>query len=324
MRRLLFIAPVLMLAACGGADEEETSPAPTAESLDLRISFPAPSEGGQQFITPEMTIPPRSERQWCFFTRYDGPDTGLAVANAYQPQYGHHVILLATNADEDEFPNGAAFDCTDRNTLPMTDMEPIYIPALPLDETDPAQSTMSLPAGMAVKLKQGTRLVIQSHYINPLDQPILVQDAVNFGYMNLEEVTTWASALSHTSTNIPIPPNQATSIQIECGFTQEVSFLYLLGHMHEWGTEFTLDYGTEGSTELERIYEVTPWRPEYRDVPPTDRFGLGEFTVYPGDRFVTTCSWYNDTDHEMNFPEEMCVTTGMVYPALVPLVCNAE
>ena len=103
--------------------------------------------------------------------------------------------------------------------------------------------------------------------------------------------------------------------------------LYLLGHMHEWGSSITVDYNKDDGT-VERIYEILEWDVLYRDLPPITRYGEdsehGVLEVKEGESFTTTCTWFNDTDETLGFPEEMCVATAMVYPATVAMVCDVD
>lgn len=302
------------LVACTDKGGDDTA----SEAVDLRGDFPAPPEGGIQFLTPDMTIEPYTEKLWCFFDTYEGEDVAIVDVDTYQSQYGHHVQLLSTKNDPDEYPDGMAFDCTDRETLPMTDMDPIYI-AVPESE---GRTAMHLEDGMGVELESGTRIVIQSHYLNTSAEAILVNDAINIGVTDPESVETWAAPFAHVLTDMPLPPGQATSLPVDCAFEGTYEIMYVGGHMHEWGTTYSIDHVLADGTSTERIYEVETWDALYRDQPPMNSYAAGERTVQPGDRFVTTCNWFNDTDEELNFPEEMCATFGMLYPSKVPLICD--
>jgi len=300
---------LLLLPGCGGSD-------PTSDAVDLREDLPTAPEDGQQFVTPTLTIPAYTEQQWCSFMRYDGEDVGVSAAGTWQSENGHHAILMISNADARQYPDGSVLDCTDRNTLPMTNMEPLVI----VKALEPGRTGMAFPEGMAAKLRGDTRLVLQSHYINTSPDPILVRDAINLTYVDPDTVETWAAPYAHTLSEMPIPPHEETTLTVECTWEEEANVLFLLGHMHEHGTAFSVDWTHADGTE--RIYEIPRWDPAMRDSPPTDDYDAGEFTVAAGDRFTTTCTWLNTTDQVLNFPQEMCVTAGMAYPTLVPLICD--
>lgn len=55
------------LVACTGKGGDDTA----TEAVDLRGDFPAPPDGGIQFLTPDMTIDAYTEKLWCFFDTYE-------------------------------------------------------------------------------------------------------------------------------------------------------------------------------------------------------------------------------------------------------------
>ncbi len=117
-------------------------------------------------------------------------------------------------------------------------------------------------------------------------------------------------------------PAGSYELQITCVFEEDYDMLYLLGHMHEWGTSFRIDHNKlDGSTDT--LYELPVWDVQYRDNPPITRWDEG-FPIAAGESFTTTCVWDNDTSAELTFPFEMCVTTGMVYPSTVPVLCEPD
>jgi len=297
----------------GSAAEED----PAANAVDLRATFPDPPEGGLVLSTPDYIIPAYSERQFCWFSRYQGPDVGIDYQATYQSENGHHVVLMKTLADEDDFPDDSAFDCSDRDTLPMTEMEPIIF-GRGIDDGD-GSSSIVLEDGMAVEFEQDTRVVVQSHYINPTPDDILVRDAIILGLIPTEEVEIWAAPFAHTAIDFQVPAGKEASVSFDCTWGIDATVLFVGGHMHEWGKSFSLDWTTQGTTE--RIYEIAQWEPEYRDRPPVNEYEDGEFTVQAGDTFTTSCTWDNTTEAPLGFPEEMCVTFGFAYESKVPLIC---
>jgi hypothetical protein len=308
----------LALMSCGESDPVDTTASP-APPLDVRPLFiPAPAFG-RQYISPEVIVPAFSERQWCYFVDYDGEDVGVLRAAMQESRFGHHTILLLTNGDPEKYPNGAFIDCTTPDSVPMIDMETLIFPNSEGEEGS-GESDMILPDGMAMKLKKGSRFVLQSHYINTAEQDILVQNAATLEFIQPDQVETWAASYVFTTDDITIPANQAATLTIRCAWEQDASVLMLNGHMHEHGASMSVDLEyPEGASE--RLYEVDTWHPDFANDSPTLFFEPGEFTVRAGDTFVTTCSWNNDTDHALSFPTEMCATSGFMYPSVVPLYC---
>ena len=136
-----------------------------------------------------------------FFT-YDGPTIGVNTTISYQdPRYGHHAQLLETILDEQSAPDGYVMDCTSYEDFNMAQTETFYVPK----PEGAGIAGMRLPEGFAVKLEGGKRLVLQSHYVNYEEVPLLARDAVQVIPVPEEEVTTWAAAIAQPESS-PAPP----------------------------------------------------------------------------------------------------------------------
>jgi hypothetical protein len=313
MRTLPLLA---LLAACGSPDTDGG-----AEPVDLRREFPAASAGAIVWDTPEYTIPAYTEQELCFIGTYTGDDVGIHAQISYQSLHGHHVALFGTTASERDFPDGTSWDCTKPEDLDMTQMEPIIIGGDIQENEEGVQVEFVLPDGMAAKLKSGQRYILQSHYVNTGPDPILVNDQMQLEVIPVEEVTTWSAPLVNTITDFVIPAGEmGYNRTFDCTFDGAYTVLYIGGHMHEWGTHFRTDLTRAGETST--IYEVPEWDPIFRDAPVYESYGDGEFVVQAGDVFTTSCTWDNDEDRDLEFPSEMCVTFGMIYPATVPVICE--
>lgn len=311
-----------LLTACQRGDVQDSDVAGEAP-VDLRRDFPEPPEGGMQYLSPELVIPAYSERQFCTFFTYEGETVAMNFQGFYQSDYGHHATLNGTNADPEQYPDGLTVDCTDQDSLPMTDLDPLFVGGTSVDLDNANHNfEMSLPEGMGVRLPQGQRVIMQSHYVNTTPDDILVSDAVNVGVVPEDAVQTWVGAYVHINTSFSLPPGESSTVTIDCAWEEEMHILYMTGHMHEWGTSIKVEHLRGDSAET--VYDVPTWDPVYRDGPPMNMYEQGEFLVEPGDVFRTTCTWFNDEDRPLEFPAEMCVNVMMVYPSKVPLVCEPD
>lgn len=311
MRAAFSVAAVSLVLAPGCAAD---APLDSGAADDGR--FPAPPDGGLQIVTPTLEIPPFTERQYCYFGTYDGPDVGLHATEGFQAEYGHHVVVLGTNYTTDEYADGELIDCTEEGDFDMLRMEPLFIRG----EYDPAYPTGSaLPEGMAIELKSGQRWVVQAHYINAGDQALQVQDAINIALIDAGEVTTWASTLAHSNITFDLPAGQAASVEIDCEFDEALELLNISGHMHQLGTRFHVEHIRGDSRQA--VYAVPEWEADFRDDAPLVDWQGDSFSLLPGDRFVTTCEWFNATEADVGFPQEMCATVGVVYPRREALTC---
>ena len=317
MTHFLFV----FLSACN----EDTTKADTSNTennaVDHRETYPE-TQAQLIFTPPDFVIPPYNDVQTCWYTTYLGDDIAIVGGSFRQSEkFGHHVILMKTRADEDELPDGTVVDCTE--TGDMTDMEPFVLPS---DVERVGLTHLELPDGMGNKLKKGQRLLVQSHHVNYTGDSILVNDRIELYTNSIDEIEHFVAPLAHTSTNLNIEKGTHTK-EVTCTFEEDHNFLYVLGHMHEWGTSISIDYNKEDGS-VERIYDIPEWDVLYRDLPPILRFGPdtehGELHVKTGESFTTTCTWNNDTDDVLEFPHEMCVATALVYPATIAMVCDVD
>ena len=314
------LATLLVMTGCTKSADEDTAAIHESTAVDLRREFPEPPEGGVQLRTPEYIIPAFSEKQFCWFTSWDGEDIGINHQATYQSDNGHHVVLMETLSDEDDFPTGSVFDCTAKASLPMTEMEPIIFGRG--FEMNDNETVLNLGETMAVKLDAGTRMVMQSHYINPTPDEIMVADAINLGLIPQENVEVWAAPFAHTAIDFEIPAGETATVDFDCTWEDDATILFLGGHMHEWGKSFSVDWTHSETTD--RIYEIENWDADFRDRPPVTEYADGDFTVSAGDSFTTSCTWENTLDRALTFPEEMCVTFGFAHESKIPLICAPE
>ena len=326
MRALLM---TMMLTACTGQDDpgQDADSGTGADALDLRRDFPDPPASDAEmliFEPPAYTIPAFGEKQFCWFGTYEGPEVGIVYNAMYQAPSGHHVVMLTTTADPDVYPDDEVFDCTEQDALPMTDMDPNFIGSGELVQTDAGpQGEFWLPDGMGAVMKPGTRYVIQSHYVNYEPEDILVNDRMVYGVLPADQIETWAAPVINVKSDMSIPPGQEYSMSFECEFEEDINILFLGGHMHEYGTQFSLDHIKGDGTE-ETLYDIPVWDPYMRDAPPFNRYLDDPLELEAGDRWRTNCTWFNTEDHELAFPSEMCVTFAMAFPARVTITCDSS
>jgi len=308
---------LLALLACAGTPPDDTH----FDGVDLRIDHQTDRDNTIRFDSPDYVVPPYADQTMCTFATYEGEEAAIRWAGFFQNlEVGHHVVLMASTADPDEWPDGAVANCTETDADIMTEARPFLFAG---DLSGGLQPEMVLPEAMAVKLKSGTRFVVQSHHINTTGEPILVNDTVFLQLDDVDAVETWTAPWVHVQTDFEIPPQESLEIEVTCAFDDDVHVLSLLGHLHEWGTTYAVDYNKEDGT-TERIYDIPQWDVQYRDAPPINVYQPGEFPVKAGESFTTTCAWTNDTDEPLGFPVEMCATVGFAYPQTVALVCEPD
>ncbi|MCP4870091.1 MAG: hypothetical protein GY898_15385 [Proteobacteria bacterium] len=318
---LLFVLPAC--ASTGG-------PAPEDEPGGGDPEVPAPDQDEVEIRTPEWIIPAGTEILWCFFGVWEIEDVGVVQVEVFDSPVSHHTLLKSVPAD-DPMPIDFMFDCT----APTGDMAAYavlfegYTPDFfdhdlgdddGQEDDDEGTLWLDLPEGMAVKMVEGQRWMVDAHYINPTDEDIVTSVTFQLRTTPEDEVEQWVGAWTHHAQTLELPPGEITSRENTCGWEDEMSILSIGPHMHEWGYSYAVDlHRTDGA--VERVYNVDEWDPEWRNDPIVEFFEPGEITVRPGDYFTTTCTWNNTTDYMLDYPEEMCSTFGMATPLETAFEC---
>jgi hypothetical protein len=200
--------PLLLLALGCTKDSADSG---LDYDVDMRLTeddLPTLEANQQIWWGPEVTVQPYSEVMYCLFGTYTGEDTGLTSLSFWQNTYGHHLQLFGTTTNALDIADGEVIDCTDSANESMTSMEPMLIADAFNGEVF---EEMLLPEGMAYKLREGQRWVLQAHYVNTSDQVILVKDPAVLEFVDEAGVETWVSPLVVNHGEFTIPAGQTAS-----------------------------------------------------------------------------------------------------------------
>jgi hypothetical protein len=299
------VTPALVLAAlaaCGGGGGDDTGDDVPDGVVDVRVPIPEPDPAFFDIVTPEATIDPGVEKMFCYYLDNQDGELAVSTLEALQGQYGHHVVLLTTVEPK---PSGTWEDCSARSE--MWKFRSFVLP-------------VPLPDGNAVRVPQGLQYVVQVHYVNAGEYPILIRDVARLRRVPVADVTTWVATMTTNVLDITIPPGAATET-FDCTLTEDLDLLILGGHMHEHGARFTVEIGPSAN-ELETLYLVDPWQPSYRDFPPVSLFFTAPHHLTAGTVIRTTCEWMNPGGSPIEFPTEMCTAFGYLAGTDRPFHCE--
>jgi hypothetical protein len=283
--------------------------APPADGiLDHRAVLPPEpaADEGILLVQPEMVLAAGEERMTCWVPDWV-PDRDYRVSGmtGFQGIGGHHVVALTAAIP---VAAGDVFDCTSLASL--TGFRPLILP-------DPPEGQL-VPEGFHVRLPAGSHIVIQSHYINYESSPIRVRDGALFEFAPDGPSSVEVGYLIMNDASVNLAPRSPTTSQFDCvpPGTTPLNVLAIFGHMHEYGTSFSVEHTRAGTTST--IYETPVWDPSFRDEPPITRFDPSgaPMMLMPGDSLRMNCAWENMTADEIHFPSEMCTTVMYYYPAL--------
>ena len=303
----LVFASSLALVACGGGgmgDDDIGDDVPPGV-LDVRVPIPEADPAFIDLVTAEETIQPGEEKMYCYYMNNHLGDIAVKGLIGMQGQYGHHITLLTTIEPQ---PDGTREDCSAQE-----DMWKFRAYVLPIDD---------LPAGTGIHIPADTQYVLQMHYVNAGEVPILVRDVARLRKTDPAQVTTWVATMTTNDLEVRLTPGETVDTW-DCTLAEDLDLMLLGGHMHELGTKFTVDMGPSVD-ELENIYLVDPWRPEYRDAPPITLYLTQAKHLTAGTVIRTTCTWMNPSATDVNFPAEMCSAFGYLAGSQVPFHCQPE
>ena len=298
----------IMLVACGrpdGPGPDQLADAPRTGSSDapastdappnvrdVRVPVPAPSADYLDLVTPEAVIQPGEEKMLCVHLRNDGGEVAIDNADGRQGAFGHHIALFTT--DTPEAP-GTLEDCTSADA--NSHMKWFVF-------------NIAFPAGDAVRVPAGMPFVLQFHYINSGEVPILVRDVERLHLVPVASVTTWISTLMATAFQLAVAPGK-TSLTWDCTIPADTQVMQLFGHMHELGSRYEIDLGADAGS-LQPIYTVDPWMAQYRDSPRVVTYWDAPLHLAAGTIMRTTCEWENAGATTVIYPAEMCTTFAFV------------
>ncbi len=307
MRRLSYsLLAFIPLMGCDTSTEPSAdggSEGADEDVIDERVKMPADQAGRLYFAGAEFTVEPGEDVMMCASMEYNGPDVAFRAAHSLQGKGGHHAILLTDRKPREA---GTLVDCTKGEA--MRNYSALMIPK-------------EGPPGHATLLRGGTKMVLQSHYINTTDKPMLVRDVVQFDTVDTDDVKTWTSVLATNTLAFEVPAGKTGEMSFDCVIPKDVELLLVGGHMHEWGTKFSLEVGPSADA-MKLLHLVDPWQAEYRDQPPIDLYFNKPLKLAAGTVLRTNCWWDNDESHPLAFPSEMCSSFGLVAGTKEPIECR--
>jgi hypothetical protein len=274
----LSTSALLALVACG---HDVAAPADTADVIDVRVALPDPDPSYIDLVTPDFTIEPGSEAIYCFYT--DNRAGQLAIDGVVDlvGAGNHHIAFRKATTPR---PDGTFEACTSSADQTTLDLDDIFV------------GGGSLPAGWAVQIAADTQFVVETHYIDATDKPLLARDVLRVH--RAANVMQWVASMHLKTYDLAVQPGDAT-LAFDCTAPADVDLLEFWGHMHGLGAAFHVD--VDGTA----LYDIPAWQ---GGAPVID----APAHVAAGSRLRVTCEWHNTTGHVVVYPDEMCAFGGFV------------
>jgi len=287
----------------------------TGDDVTLLQGFVPPSvEEGEVGLVTEIikNIPAGADINYCTYLPYT-TDRTMDVVGAIGKQSlkgGHHALLYI--ASNPQAPG--THECTEEDMLNAR-----YVAAAGGGNAN--GSVIEIPDGIGFRVPEGVQLFVQSHWVNASDEAIDGQIAFS---LNVQEPTTEispAQLLTVVDTEFTISAGAEGNTTTSCTFPEDISFFIMGGHAHEYGSHVRLRH-KHGDTGVEETIYETEWQYEYASDPPMNAFSKEEpYVVKAGDTISVDCSYLNTENHDIRFPQEMCVGFGYYFPAVYEINC---
>jgi hypothetical protein len=214
---------------------------------------------------------------------------------------GHHALVYGT---VDENPKGFTRLWKDEDQLVARLMGGIG---------GEGGANVNLPPGVVFRVKKGSYILVQTHYLNVLESPIVGRTVLDIKMEPVDASRTVASMMSNTSLSVDLAPHKQTVMDVYCNVQKDLRFIQVSNHMHDYGKTSVTDWVDPQGMKHVLKDDVT-WSGDLALNPNFTKFPADTPQMVPkGSMIHTQCTWNNTTENEIKFPAEMCVFFGFIY-----------
>jgi len=277
------------------AQEPAPKPAPTT-----KFELPALAAGYLRFETTPVQVRPKSSDNWAQWV--GGPldqDYDVVDITGAQSAGGHHALLYAT---PDEQAPGFTRVWEDADQLTTRLMGGVG---------GEGGASVELPAGIVFRVKKGSYLLVQTHFLNPWEQALVGRTVLDVKLVPVDPSHRVASIMSNTTLGIDLPEGEST-VDVRCKVERDLQFLQVANHMHDFG-KTTFSEFVDPSGKTHRLKSDKSWNPHWALAPNFSKYSVDAPQLVPaGSTLHTRCTWDNTTGGRVKFPAEMCVFFGFI------------
>jgi hypothetical protein len=248
------------------------------------------SLGSMVLKSEPFTVPPGGDITHC--TPVRGTNAEAIFTHAFHSkQSGHHIFLYSVSHPIE----GGSFVCPQGGQWNWN----IVLASQKPDDA------YEFPEGVGFKIEANQQFIIETHLINPTDQPMEATSEFDIDFADPGAVKVQAGAVFFGTTNIALSPRAKGHAEATCKVPTDLHIGRFFGHTHRRGTDFTVSKVTNGTPEAP-FYTSTTW-----EDPPV----LDSLDVKAGEFLKVGCDYNNESDKKLGYPDEMCVSGGMYWPA---------
>jgi hypothetical protein len=320
----------------GFPGDDACLPAPT-DAETVRMHY-GPSDYDDPADVARFVIEPGRETNHCLFMKMPNEaDFYYARATSAMRPGSHHLVsrALADRLEEDGFQDCAGADTGiglgDGIGVPGTQEG---TRSYPPDAPDYEGLVRVLPAG-----RQG---MLNAHYINSIDDPILAEAWLKFERAEGEVRDVLSPISLIGGLGMRVEPGTTATLSYSCSPDRAIRIYHLNAHYHAHGVRFSAwKVAADGTKAL--LFESFDWEHlgafDFDSVtvnsPPESAAGIdgatsGAITVGPDEALAWECEINNTSDATLKFRNEvftgeMCILGGVqtaIEGDSVPFTCN--
>lgn len=272
------------MLGCAAPSQPPVDTAPAF--LDVRVPIPAPDPSFVDMVSPDLVIEPGREAIYCYYMNNPIGRFGSDHAEAKQGMGGHHIAFRHASTHR---PDGSFEDCTgDQEALQLGDL---FVPT-------------ELPAGWAAEIPADAQLVLEMHYQNAGELPLLARDVIRIHRMPDDQITRWVHAMHLKIYDLVVGPGETTRV-FTCTVPQDLALYTFWGHQHGLGKRQQVEVTPPGAAPYS-LYDVT-WGSD----PLVWGSTANPVMLAAGSQVTVSCTW-NPAGQVLRFPDEMCAFGGFV------------
>jgi hypothetical protein len=284
----------------GFAGDNECIPEPPA-GTGVRLHF-GPSDYSPASVAPFL-LQPGGESVQCFYQKTTNPmDAYFNEYHGHMRPGSHHMRLFVISTSK---PDGIG-PCSFADTLGSRFLFGAQTPSL--DVPLPGEQFSPDFANMAIRLPATSQMVMEVHFINTTQQPILIEAWASFIFTNHYDTLGDGIQFIGGFYQINTPPYMSQTVHFTSTVPNDnISPLLLVGHYHAHTTRFSAWWTPVGTTNKQLINESFDWHdpaalrydslhtnPAPNATTKTDGGYSGKLTMHKGDTIDWECEIHND------------------------------
>jgi hypothetical protein len=311
-----------------GAVAMAGSPVPTPSTTDesgcAGILLEKPNDGAGFQYELEIEVAANEEIELCKFVRIGDEPLNVKWSETYFSKGSHHANVYVTGYTGD-FPTvtktGQVLDTSGVFPCPSAPqnewvIQALVSPGFDVSNAEAARRAFGpevLPPGVALPLASQQVLVLDYHYINPMNEPVKVCMKGNV-YTNPDEPLQHEVGMMYWyNIFITVPPHATSTARMRCPVLADLNMVWASHHAHERLVGYEADLFDPAGQPTRELHRGSDWQnPNITTFP-------GTLALKRGESIEFACHYMNNEDRMVSqgnlSSDEMCMFAAMYWPA---------